>query len=121
MEPWVFLLLDDNLGIVSVWAAEEHPCIGRGNDPETTPHPFAYYYKAEDPKRKVVLIDKESGIQAWGEWKSDTSSGALLPFLREHYEVDWESHPEFIPRSMDGHKDLAKPHASYWLKELRMK
>ena len=120
-EHWIFLLLDDNLGIVSVWAAEEHPCVGRGDDPEVRPHPFVYYYKAENPKRKVVLVDKESGTRAWGEWKSEPSSRALLHFLRENFEVDWESHPEFSPRSMDGEKNLIEPHASYCLKELRVK
>jgi hypothetical protein len=89
---WIFIKRDKaTKETIVVWAAEDHPCFGNGNDPNLVPHPFGDYDK---DKHEIVCItlDKAQYIELA---QHHTKQKTMALIVREMFEIDEESKPEW--------------------------
>lgn len=87
-DVWLFVLLTSNGTVKRFSLSDEHPCFGRGGDPDKVPHPFVGAMEAGDEVVRVI-IDK-ADLEAML-----TAGKSPLQSVIEDCEIDYSDPPEW--------------------------
>ncbi|MFA5084158.1 MAG: prepilin-type N-terminal cleavage/methylation domain-containing protein [Candidatus Paceibacterota bacterium] len=82
---WIFLLTDNNTkGVISIYAAPDHPAYGNGGDFDKLSHPFADY---NSNTQEIILIEKEQAKAIQQE--ADQKNLGVLELIDSKYKIDF--------------------------------